>query len=128
MGVFDFIKKNNDKEEDVLAGLALPQEIYDASALALEDVIAPSAINITPREMNMSGTLVRTFFAVAFPRYLTDGWLEPILNLEKVFDVSITIHPMDTTEVLEEIPEKSCRGAESDKCPGRKGACARSTT
>ena len=103
MGMFDFIKKNKKQEANELV---LPQEIYDASSLALEDVIAPSALSITPREINISGKLARTFFAIAFPRYLNDGWIEPVLNLEKEFDVSIVIHPMDTTDVLKKFQKK----------------------
>ncbi len=99
MGFFDFAKKK--EVED-----ALPQEIYDASTLALADVIAPSAIGITPKGLNISGKLSRAFFVVAYPRYLTEGWLEPILNLEKVFDISIFVHPIDTNDVLKKFQKK----------------------
>lgn len=102
MGVFDFLKTNKQPESAPI----LPQDIQNASVMTLEDVIAPSAVGITPREINLSGTLVRTFFAVSFPRYLNDGWLEPVLNLEKVFDVSIVVHPMDTSEVLKNFQKK----------------------
>ncbi len=99
MGFFDFVKKK--EVED-----ALPQEIYDASTLALADVIAPSAIGISPKGLNISGKLSRAFFVVAYPRYLTEGWLEPILNLEKVFDLSIFVHPIDTNDVLKKFQKK----------------------
>lgn len=100
MGIFDFVKGKKESES------VLPKDIAAASAMTLTDVIAPSAVGITPRELNVSGTLVRTFFAVSFPRYLNDGWLEPILNLERVFDVSINIHPMDTSDVLKKFQKK----------------------
>jgi len=99
MGFFDFAKKK--EVED-----ALPQEIYDASTLALADVIAPSAIGISPKGLNISGKLSRAFFVVAYPRYLTEGWMEPILNLEKVFDLSIFVHPIDTNDVLKKFQKK----------------------
>lgn len=105
MGIFDFIKKKEPQEENVLASV-LPRDIENASVMSLEDVIAPSAVGITPQEINLSGKLVRTFFAISFPRYLNDGWLEPILNLERVFDVSIVVHPMDTAEVLKKFQKK----------------------
>lgn len=100
MGLFDFAKKKPIEED------ALPQEIYDASALDLKDVIAPSAIGVSPRQLNVSGKLARSFFVVAYPRYLSEGWLEPILNLEKVFDISLFVHPMDTNEVLKTFRKK----------------------
>lgn len=103
MGLFDFLKK---KETGTETDSALPQEIYDASVLSLEDVVAPSAISVSPKQLSLSGKLTRTFFVVAYPRYLTEGWMEPILNLEKEFDLSIFVHPMDTTEVLKKFQKK----------------------
>ncbi len=105
MGIFDFIKKKEPEDENILSSV-LPRDIENASVMSLEDVIAPSAVGITPQEINLSGKLVRTFFAISFPRYLNDGWLEPILNLERVFDVSIVVHPMDTAEVLKKFQKK----------------------
>ncbi len=102
MSIFDIFKKPKETEES----LALPKDIYDASTLALEDVIAPSAIGVSPRQLNISGKLTRTFFVVAYPRSLTESWLEPILDLERVFDLSIFVHPMDTTEVLKKFQKK----------------------
>lgn len=74
--------------------------------LTISDIVAPSAINVTPRNINISGRLSRIFFAVAYPRYLNDGWLEPILNLEREIDVSIVIHPIDTAETLKKFQKK----------------------
>lgn len=102
MGLFDFLKTK--KEEDNVS--ILPKDIEEASALSLEDVIAPAAVGIAPKEVNLSGKMVRTYFAVSFPRYLNDGWLEPVLNLERVFDVSIVVHPIDTSEVLKKFQKK----------------------
>lgn len=102
MALFSFLHK----KPDATANPALPQEIYDASTLSLEDVIAPSAININPKQLNISGKLARSFFVVAYPRYLTEGWMEPILNLEKLFDLSIFVHPMDTSDVLKQFQKK----------------------
>lgn len=76
------------------------------SLLTLTDVIAPSAVSISPRNINISGTLARVFYAVSYPRYLNDGWLEPILNLEKELDVSIVIHPIDTADTLKKFQKK----------------------
>ena len=58
------------------------QSAISDSLLTLTDVIAPSAVSINPRSINISGTQARVFYAVSYPRYLNDGWLEPILNME----------------------------------------------
>ena len=69
-------------------------------------MIAPSAIKINPRTINVSGVSARTYYAVSYPRYLNDGWIEPVLNLAKEIDVSIFIHPVDTAETLKKFQKK----------------------
>lgn len=101
MGILDLLQK---KQPD--ADTTPAKDTASGGSMTLEDIIAPSAVGITPREINVSGKLVRTYFAISFPRYLNDGWLEPVLNLERVFDVSIVIHPMDTSEVLKKFQKK----------------------
>lgn len=74
--------------------------------LTLTDVIAPSAISITPRSINISGVIARVYYAVSYPRFLNDGWIEPVLNLAKELDVSIFVHPIDTAETLKKFQKK----------------------
>lgn len=104
MGVFDFI---GGKKKDV-AELTpfLPKDIYEAAKLDFADIIAPSALKITPREMNLGDKLARTFYVISYPRFLSDSWFAPIINLDKVFDVSIFIHPIDTAAVLRKFQKK----------------------
>ncbi len=74
--------------------------------LTLTDVIAPSAVSITPRGVNVSGVNARVYYAVSYPRFLNDGWIEPVLNLAKELDVSIFVHPIDTAETLKKFQKK----------------------
>ncbi len=97
MGLLDFIQKK--KAEAVEAA-------GTTSILTTPDVVAPSAVSITPRSINVSGKLSRVLFAVSYPRYLNDGWLEPVINLEREIDVSIVIHPIDTAETLKKFQKK----------------------
>jgi type IV secretory pathway VirB4 component len=97
-----FGKKN--KKPDIAS--ILPQEIYEAGVLELKDVIAPSAMKVTPREINLGDKIVRTFFVISYPRFLSEGWFSPIINLDKVFDISIFVHPIDTATVLRQFQKK----------------------
>jgi conjugal transfer ATP-binding protein TraC len=83
-----------------------PTEKISDYLLTLTDVISPSAISITPRSINLSGVAVRVYYAVSYPRYLNDGWLEPVLDLPKELDISIFIHPIDTAETLKKFQKK----------------------
>src|ERR1035437_6355098 len=98
-------KDGNGKQKSAVMPV-LPTEIYKAATLELQDVIAPSALQITPRAINLGDKIARTFFVISYPRYLTDNWFSPIVNLDKVFDVSIFIHPIETAEILRSFQKK----------------------
>ncbi|HWB33831.1 MAG TPA: DUF87 domain-containing protein [Candidatus Paceibacterota bacterium] len=84
----------------------LPEAIYKQGILELQDVIAPSALKITPREINLGDKIARTFFVMSYPRVLTDSWFSPIINLDRVLDISIFIHPIDSAEILRKFQKK----------------------
>lgn len=84
----------------------LPQEIYESGVLELKDILAPAALKITPRQIHLGEKIARTFFVISYPRFLSDNWFNPIVNLDRVFDVSIFIHPIDTAQVLKQFQKK----------------------
>ena len=105
MSLFDFFKKKEKKPAETLSPI-LPQEIYEAGVLELGDIIAPSALKITPRELNLGDKIMRTFFVISYPRFLSESWFSPIINLDKMFDVSIFIHPINTATILRKFQKK----------------------
>ena len=84
----------------------LPEEIYESASLELQDVVAPSALKIESKSINLGDKIARTFFIISYPRYLSDNWFSPIINLDKVFDISIFIHPIDTSLMLRQFQKK----------------------
>jgi len=105
MGIFSSFLKNNDKRANEVMP-SLPSEIYKSANLEIQDIIAPSALEITPKSINLGDKIVRTFFVISYPRYLTDNWFSPIINLDKIYDVSIFIHPIDTQSILKSFEKK----------------------
>jgi len=104
MALFDFLST---KKKDVVSlEPILPQEIYEAGVLELQDVIAPSALQITPREVHLGEKILRTFFIISYPRYLGDNWFMPLINLDRIFDISIFVHPIDTGAILKKFQKK----------------------
>ncbi len=101
--MFDLFKKKKDSVDVVPI---LPKDIYEAGVLELQDVIAPSALRITPRELSLGDKIVRTFFVISYPRFLPDNWMSPIINLDKVFDISISITPVETSAVLKDFRKR----------------------
>lgn len=106
MGIFSSIFGGGKAKPKSTVMPVLPSEIYKAATLELQDVIAPSALQVTPKGLNLGDKIARTFFVISYPRYLTDNWFSPVINLDKVFDVSIFIHPIDTADVLRSFQKK----------------------
>lgn len=104
MGLLDFLTKKSAEPAAVLP--VLPEEIYRTGVLGLQDVIAPHALKVNSRELDLGEKIARTFFVISYPRFLTTGWFAPIINLDKVIDVSIFVHPMDTNEMLRKFQKK----------------------
>ncbi len=105
MGLFDsLLGKKQEQGPNVLP--VLPEEIYQTGVLDLQDVIAPHALKISSHELDLGEKIARTFFVISYPRFLTTGWFAPIINMDKVLDISIFIHPMDTNEMLRKFQKK----------------------
>jgi len=68
--------------------------------------VAPNALKINPRNLMLGNQLARSFFVVSYPRFLNDGWLEPVFNMERELDVSIIIHPINTVTTLKKLQKK----------------------
>jgi conjugal transfer ATP-binding protein TraC len=106
MSLLDFLKPKTPEARTASLAPIMPEAIYKQGVLELQDVIAPSALKITPRELNLGDKIARTFFVMSYPRTLVDSWFSPIINLDRVLDISIFIHPIDSAEILKKFQKK----------------------
>ncbi|MFM2414418.1 MAG: hypothetical protein RI911_111 [Candidatus Parcubacteria bacterium] len=105
MGLFSLFSGGSQTAEKPVIPV-LPQEIYARGVLELQDILAPSALQITPKQLNIGDKIARTFFVISYPRFLTTGWFAPIINLDKMFDAAMHIHPIDTTAILRQFQKR----------------------
>jgi len=92
---FDSPKKNE------IAG------VYQQGLTTLRDFIAPPAIRLNPNTMQIGEVLSRTYFVVAYPRFLSTNWFSPIINIDFAMDTVLFIHPIDTAEILKNLRKSS---------------------
>lgn len=103
MGILDVLLSN---KKDETIDPSVPQNINKGRELSLSDFLAPAALKVTPKNIILGEKIARTLFVVAYPSDLTDNWLTPIINLDKVYDVSIYVHPIDTAKILHQFQKK----------------------
>jgi type IV secretory pathway VirB4 component len=106
MALLDFLAGGNKKEEGPHIAAVLPRDIYAEGTLDLADTIAPAALKVGSKEIELGEKIARSFYTISYPRFLSDGWFTPIINLDKVFDVGIFIHPLDTGLALRGFQKK----------------------
>ena len=107
-GLFGNKKKKDevDPSADVLGESLVPEEIYKAAALELQDVLAPSAVEISSNFMKIGDKFAKSFFVISYPKFLTAGWLAEVINMDTLLDISIQIHPIATEQVLRKFRSK----------------------
>ncbi|OHA80022.1 MAG: conjugal transfer protein TraC [Candidatus Yonathbacteria bacterium RIFCSPHIGHO2_01_FULL_44_41] len=84
----------------------LPQDLYADAGLSLADIIAPSAVKVESKQLVLGEKFVRSFFITSYPSVVSDNWLSPLINLDKVFDIAIYIHPVDTAAIMKKFEKK----------------------
>ena len=106
MGLFDFFSQGSKNKDTSEITPILPDQVYKAAELQLKDLLAPAALGVQPKHLNLGDSMVRSYFVVSYPRFLTDSWLSPIINLDKIFDVSIHITPLETGKIMKDFQRK----------------------
>jgi hypothetical protein len=72
MALLDFLTRTKETPSPNVLPV-LPDEIYKAGVLDLQDVIAPHALKVNSRELDLGERIARTFFVISYPRFLTTG-------------------------------------------------------
>lgn len=78
-----------------------------ARAVTLHDLIAPPSVQINQNSVDLRGRLIRTLFVFSYPRYLSVGWLAPIINMSRPISISFFFHPIETTPILKKLRKKT---------------------
>lgn len=102
MGLLDIFSTTNKENQGSLSN----EQIYNKANQDLKDLIAPAGLKIESQSINLSGKIAKSFFVISYPRYLDDSWLAPLINLDKIFNVSIHITPLATTEMMKKFQKK----------------------
>ena len=71
-----------------------------------KDVVAPSAVQIESRYIQLGDKFLRTLFLYSYPRYLNTNWFSPVINLDRFFDIAIHFHPVDTATIMKKLNRK----------------------
>src|SRR3989344_2711536 len=96
------LKKNRERSEDEVKRHQT-EELYEKGVATIRDLIAPPAIKLEPSLIQIGALVARTYFVIAYPRFLSTNWFSPIINIDFAMDTALFIHPIDTAEILKSL-------------------------
>lgn len=73
---------------------------------SIKDLVAPPGMKISSNYLQIGGKISRTLFVFTYPRYLNTNWLSPVLMLDREINVSMFIHPVETTWIMSQLKKK----------------------
>ena len=88
------------------AKLADVEKQYREGVTTLRDLLAPASLKFTNSYFELNGKFGRSFFVLAYPRFLSSNWLSFIINSESALDVSMFIYQIDSGMVLKKLKSK----------------------
>jgi len=73
------------------------------------DMIAPAALEVNSNFLKLGDKIIKTLFIFSYPRYLSTGWFSDIINMPDLIDISIFVHPVETTLALKKLRKKAAQ-------------------
>jgi len=72
----------------------------------LMDIIAPPSVEIKQGYLKIGDKFARSYFVLTYPSSVVTNWLSPIINFDRIFDISMFIYPVETSRVLKQLQRK----------------------
>ncbi|KKS61963.1 MAG: Type IV secretory pathway VirB4 component-like protein [Candidatus Collierbacteria bacterium GW2011_GWD2_42_50] len=89
------------KEEKPRAPLSAIKDT--ANAASIQDVLAPSSIEVDFSFIKIDDNYIRTLFITGYPRYVSANWLAPLINFNHSLDISMYVYPSDSKDTLDNL-------------------------
>lgn len=87
-----------------------PRIVNPAAAVSakmdLLEVLAPAELEVDFDYVKIDDVYIRTLFISGYPRFVSPGWLEPIVNFDSSLDISFYIYPVEGKSVLDDLRRK----------------------
>lgn len=69
-------------------------------------IIAPEQMEVDFDYIKVNDVYFRTLYVSGYPRFVSPGWLNPIINFDHSLDIAFFIYPVEGQEILSELRRK----------------------
>ncbi len=84
----------------------IPKELFGEEPMRVADIVAPSSIEVKQSYIKIGEQFAKSYFIFSYPRYLSTGWLSPIINLNVPMDISFYLHPIASEKILRKLRKR----------------------
>jgi conjugal transfer ATP-binding protein TraC len=81
-------------------------QTFEKGLSSVIDLIAPSSVEVDFRYIRVGNSFYTTLFIAGYPRYVSPGWLESIIDYDHTLDISMFCYPTSSTDVLADLKRK----------------------
>lgn len=92
--------------QDKKQNAAVPPVPEVKAGPSVQTLIAPESIDIDFDYIKMGGKYLRTIFVAGYPRFVSPGWLDAIINFDHSLDLSFFTYPVEGKTILDELRRK----------------------
>ena len=94
------------REAEVSEQVLKTEQAYRRGLISVRDLIAPSALRVTPMYIQLGDKYLRTIFVTTFPRYVSVGWFAPVINFNISMDIAMFFYPVEAKIILKQLQKQ----------------------
>src|SRR5687768_2552039 len=73
---------------------------------SLADLVAPAAVEVARGHIRLEYQYARTLVVTGYPRTVSPGWLNPLIDFEAPIEISLHLHPLDSGQMVRTLTHK----------------------
>lgn len=73
---------------------------------SIQNILAPERLDVDFDYIKLGKKFLRTLFVAGYPRFVSPGWLDPVINFDYSLDISFFIYPVEGKTVLDDLRRK----------------------
>ncbi|GIW66180.1 MAG: hypothetical protein KatS3mg095_0078 [Candidatus Parcubacteria bacterium] len=85
------------------------KETSEDSFKQIKNIIAPPGVVFNVSDFQIGDIYAKTLIIINYPKFLFAGWLEKIISLEEVFNLSLFFVPRDISSVVKQLEKQLLR-------------------
>ena len=79
---------------------------FEKGLTSVVDIIAPSSVEVDFRYIRVGDYFYTTLFIAGYPRYVSAGWLEGVIDYDHTMDIGMFCYPTSSSDVLADLKRK----------------------